>query len=157
MGVLGFGFEAVAFLAVDVALVRVVGFAFGFALGLGLALVVDLPAVLEAVVFGLAGDFFVPVVVDLDAAGFGLGEEDLAWEVFALVAVEAAFALALGLALDRLVLGEEDTFGLGAEFSELEVFGLGESADFTIMLGFVRISCLSIFARISSSSIVPYP
>ena len=157
MGVLGLGFEAVAFLAVDVALVRVVGFAFGFALGLGLALVVDLPAVLEAVVFGLAGDFFVPVVVDLDAAGFGLGEEDLAWEVFALVAVEAVFALALGLALDRLVLGEEDTFGLGAEFSELEVFGLGESADFTIMLGFVRISCLSIFARISSSSIVPYP
>ena len=157
MGVLGLGFEAVAFLAVDVALVRVVGFAFGFALGLGLALVVDLPAVLEAVVFGLAGDFFVPVVVDLDTAGFGLGEEDLAWEVFALVAVEAVFALALGLALDRLVLGEEDTFGLGAEFSELEVFGLGESADFTIMLGFVRISCLSIFARISSSSIVPYP
>ena len=157
MGVLGLGFEAVAFLAVDVALVRVVGFAFGFALGLGLALVVDLPAVLEAVVFGLAGDFFVPVVVDLDAAGFGLGEEDLAWEVFALVAVEAVFALALGLALDRLVLGDEDTFGLVPEFSDLEVFGLGESADFTIMLGFVRISCLSIFARISSSSIVPYP
>ena len=157
MGVLGLGFEAVAFLAVDVALARVVGFAFGFALGFGLALVVDLPAVLEAVVFGLAGDFFVPVVVDLDAAGFGLGDKDLAREVFALVAVEAVFALALGLALDRLVLGEEDTFGLGAEFSDLEVFGLGESADFTIMLGFNRISCLSILARISSSSIVPYP
>ena len=56
MGVLGLGFEAVAFLAVDVALVRVVGFAFGFALGLGLALVGDLPAVLEAVVFGSAGN-----------------------------------------------------------------------------------------------------
>ena len=157
MGLLGLGFEAVAFLAVDVALARVVGFAFGFALGLGLALAADWEAVLEAVVFGLAGDFLVPVVDDLDAADFGLGETDLAREVFALVEVEAVFALALGLALDPLVLGEEDTFGLDAEFSVLEVFGLGESADFPIMLGFVRISCLSIFARISSSSIVPYP
>ena len=155
MGVFGLGFEAVAFLAVDVALARVVGFAFGFAPGLGLALAVDLPAVLEAVVFGLAGDFFVPVVVDLDDAGFGLGEEDLAREVSAFVGVEAVFAFALGLALDRLVLGDEDTFGLVPEFSRLEVFGLGESEDFTIMLGFERISCLSISARISSSSIVP--
>ena len=150
---MGLGFEAVAFLAVDVALARVVGFAFGFALGFGLALAVDL----ESAFLGLAGDFFVPVVVDLDAAGFGLGEEDWAREVFALVAVEAVFALALGLALDRLVLGDEDTFGLVPEFSDLEVFGLGESADFTIILGSERISCLSIFARISSSSIVPYP
>ena len=74
-----------------------------------------------------------------------------------MVAVEAVFAFALGLALDRLVLGDEDTFGLETDLSDLEVFGLGESADFTIMLGFDRISCLSIFARISSSSIVPYP
>ena len=155
MGVLGLGFEAVAFFAVDVALVREVGFTFGFALGLGLALVVDLPAVLEAAVFGLAGDFFVPVVFELDAAGFGLGKTDLAPEVFAFVGVEAVFALALGLALDRLVLGDEDPFGLVPEFSGFEVFGLGESADFTIMLGFERISCLSILARISSSSIVP--
>ena len=67
---------------------RAVGFAFGFALGLGLALVVDL----EAAVLGFAGDFLDPVDFDLDAAGFGLGEEDLAPEVFALVTVVAVFA-----------------------------------------------------------------
>ena len=153
MGVLGLGFEAVAFLAVDVAFARAGGFAFGFDLDLGLGLEVDL----DAAVFGFAGDFFVPVVVDLDAAGFGLGETDLAPEVFALVAVEAVFALALGLALDRLVLVDEDTFDLETDLLDPEVFDLDESADFTIMLGLERISCLSIFARISSSSIVPYP
>jgi len=153
LGVLGFGFEAVAFLAPDVTLARAAGFAFGFASGFGLALVIDL----EAAVFGFAGDFLDPVVVDLGAAGFGLGEGDSDRVFFALVAVEAVFALALGFALAFLVLVDEDTFGLETDLSGPEVFGLGESADFTIMLGFDRISCLSIFARISSSSIVPYP
>tara|TARA_B100000886_G_C19998886_1_gene317159 strand:- start:24 stop:149 length:126 start_codon:yes stop_codon:yes gene_type:complete len=41
------------------------------------------------------------MVVDLDTAGFGLGETDLAREVFALVTLVAVFASALGLALDR--------------------------------------------------------
>ena len=74
--------------------VRTAGLAFGFAFGLGLALVLGL----DAAVFDLTGDFLDPVVVDLDAAGFALGETDLAREVFALVDVEAAFAFALGLA-----------------------------------------------------------
>ena len=91
MGVLGLGFEAVAFLAADVTLARAAGF------GFGLALAVDL----EAAVFGFVGDFLDPMVVDLDTAGFGLGETDLAREVFALVTVVAVFASALGLALVR--------------------------------------------------------
>jgi len=99
---------------VEVAFARAVGFAFGFALGFGLALVVDL----DAAVIGFAGDFLDPVVVDLDAAAFRLGETGLAPEVFALVVVEVAFALVLGLALDRLGLGDEDPFGLDADFAD---------------------------------------
>jgi len=133
--------------------VRTAGLAFGFAFGLGLALVLGL----DAAVFDLAGDFLDPVVVDLDAAGFALGETDLAREVFALVDVEAAFAFVLGLAWGRFVLGEEDTFGLDGGFSALLLVVLDESTDFTTILGLDRISCLSILARISSSSIVPYP
>lgn len=133
--------------------VRTAGLAFGFAFGLGLALVLGL----DAAVFDLAGDFLDPVVVDLDAAGFALGETDLAREVFALADVEAAFALVLGIAWGRFVLGEEDTFGLDEDFSALLLVVLDESTDFTTILGLDRISCLSILARISSSSIVPYP
>ena len=98
----------------EVAFARAVGFAFGFALGFGLALVVDL----DAAVIGFAGDFLDLVVVDLDAAAFRLGETGLAPEVFALVVVEVAFALALGLALDRLELGDEDPFGFDADFAD---------------------------------------
>ena len=133
--------------------VRTAGLAFGFTFGLGLALVLGL----DAAVFDLAGDFLDPVVVDLDAAGFALGETDLAREVFALADVEAAFALVLGIAWGRFVLGEEDTFGLDEDFSALLLVVLDESTDFTTILGLERISCLSILARISSSSIVPYP
>ena len=85
-----------------------------WALGFGLALVVDL----DAAVFGFAGDFLDPVVVGLDAAAFRLGETGLAPEVFALVVGEVAFALVLGLALDRLGLGDEDPFGLDAGFAD---------------------------------------
>jgi hypothetical protein len=138
---------------VDVALARAVGLALGLAFDFGLAWVFDL----DATVLDFAGDFLDPVVEDLDTAGFGLGEEDLAREVFALVAVEPVFAFALGLALVRLVLADEDTFGLETDLSDPKVFDFGESADFTTILGLERISCLSIFARISSSSIVPYP
>ena len=148
---MGLGFEAVAFFAVEVAFARVVGFAFGFALGFGLALVVDL----DAAVFGFAGDFLDPVVVDLDAATFRLGETDLAPEVFALVVVVVVFALVLGLALDRLELRGEDTFGLETDFADREVACFDESVDFRTSLGLERISCFSILARISSSSIVP--
>lgn len=134
--------------------VRTAGIALGFAFGLGLALVLGL----DAAVFDLAGDFLDPVVVDLDAAGFALGETDLAREVFALVDVEAAFAFVLGLAWGRFVLGEEeDTFGLDGGFSALLLVVLDESTDFTTILGLESISCLSILARTSSSSIVPYP
>ena len=118
MGVLGFGFEGVAFLTGEVDLGRAVDLALGFAFGLGLGLALALVVDLDAVVFGFAGDFLDPAVVDLDTAGFGLGEEDLAPDVFALVAVGAVFALALGLAFDSLVLGDEDTFGLDADFSD---------------------------------------
>tara|TARA_B100000963_G_C22340484_1_gene542759 strand:- start:205 stop:615 length:411 start_codon:yes stop_codon:yes gene_type:complete len=136
-----------------VTLARAAGFAFGFAFSLGLALAVDL----DTAVFGFAGDFLDPVVVDLDDARFGLGEGDWAWVAFALVAVEVVFDLALGFALDRLVLVDEGSFGLETDLSGPEVFGLGESADFPTALGLKLISCLSILARISSSSIVPYP
>ena len=71
--------------------------ALGFAFGLGLALVPDG----DAAVFGFAGDFRDPVVVDLDAIGFVLDETDLAREVFTLVVEETVFASALGFALDR--------------------------------------------------------
>lgn len=148
---MGLGFEAVAFFAVEVAFARAVGFAFGFALGFGLALVVDL----DAAVFGFAGDFLDPVVVGLDAAAFRLGETGLAPEVFALVVVVVVFALVLGLALDRLELRGEDTFGLETDFADREVACFDESADFRTSLGLERISCFSILARISSSSIVP--
>ena len=58
------------------------------------------------------------MVVGLDAAAFRLGETGLAPEVFALVVGEVAFALVLGLALDRLGLGDEDPFGLDAGFAD---------------------------------------
>jgi len=57
--------------------------------------------------------------------------------------------------LDRLELRGEDTFGLETDFADREVACFDESADFRTSLGLERISCFSILARISSSSIVP--